>query len=160
MNTDALPEHPTHPDAYERLHSGYWANVLEEEDAGWTRVHLETRAPLLDLRLLKFLLRLPPVPWCVHKEIMRQSMRELLPVEILRRPKTPLMLDLLEAVQKQSGWRPEIEKKPPQTMAEFVKWSSWLATLENPKGLLTWENLYPLFLSRWLKGIENEGGIQ
>ena len=37
--------HPTHPDAYERLHSGYWASVLEEEDTGWTRVHLETRAP-------------------------------------------------------------------------------------------------------------------
>jgi len=159
-NVDGLPEHPTHPNAYERLHSGYWASVLEEEDTGWTRVHLEARAPLLDLRLLKFLLRLPPVPWCMHKEMMRQAMHDLLPVEILRRPKTPLVQDLLEAVQRKSGWRPEIEKKPPQKMAEFVKWSSWLATLENSKGLLTWEELYPLYLSRWLKGIENEGGIQ
>ncbi len=159
-SADPLPVHPTHPDAYERLHSGYWASVLEEEDTGWTRVHLETRAPLLDLRLLKFLFSLPPVPWCVRKEMMRQAMRDRLPVRILRRPKTPLLQDLLEAVQQKAGWRPTLEKKPPQKMAEFVKWSSWLATLENSKGLFMWENSYPLCLSRWLKGIENESGIQ
>ena len=159
-SADSLPAHPTHPDAYERLHSGYWASVLEEEDTGWTRVYLETRAPLLDLRFLKFLLRLPPVPWCVHKEMMRQAMRGLLPVEILQRPKTPLVQDLLEAIQQKSGWRLEIEKKPPQRLAEFVKWTSWLATLENSKGLLTWRNLYPLYLSRWLKAIENDCGIE
>ena len=47
---------PTHPLAYKSLHSGLWASILETEDAGWNRVPLETRAPLLDLRILTFLL--------------------------------------------------------------------------------------------------------
>jgi asparagine synthase (glutamine-hydrolysing) len=149
-----------HPQAYRGLHSGYWAAVLEEEDAGWNRINLETRAPFLDLRLLMFLLRLPPVPWCMHKELTRQAMRGQLPVEILKRPKTPLVRDLLEACQQRAGWRPEIGRNPPKMMENFVIWNSWLATLEKPKGLLSWENLYPLSLAKWLKVIENGKGIQ
>lgn len=83
-------EHPIHPSAYEALHSGYWAAVLETEDAGWTHVSLEARAPLLDLRLRRFLLRLPPVPWCADKELCRRAMKEMLPGVVVERPKTPL----------------------------------------------------------------------
>ena len=82
----SLPVHPVHPAAYRSLHSGYWSTVLEAEDTGWTRIHLETRAPFLDLRLLRFLLRVPPVPWCMHKELTRRAMRTSLPVEILKTP--------------------------------------------------------------------------
>ena len=157
---DSLPIHPVHPYAYQGLHSGYWASVLDEEDAGWTGIQLETRAPFLDLRLLKFLFRLPPVPWCMRKELTRQAMRGLLPAEIVRRPKTPLLESPLEACQQKNGWRPEVEKDPPKIMAEFVKWKSWIATLESSKGLLSWELLYPLSLARWVKAIENGAGIQ
>lgn len=157
---ESLPEHPLHPQAYRGLHSGFWGGVLEEEDAGWTRVLLETRAPFLDVRLLKFLLRLPPVPWCIHKELTRQAMRPLLPVEILTRPKTPLVEDPLQVCQQKAAWTPAIPKIPPKEVSVFVEWNPWLATLENSKGLLTWENLYPLALAYWFKAIENSGGIQ
>jgi hypothetical protein len=68
-------------------------SLLEILDAGTTRVPLERRHPLLDLRLVKFLLSLSPVPWCVDKHIFRASMHGKLPREVLRRPKTPLASD-------------------------------------------------------------------
>ena len=157
---ESLPAHPTHPWAYRSLHSGYWPSVLEDEDAGCTRILLETRAPFLDVRLLRFLLRLPPVPWCMDKELTRRSMRGSLPVEILRRHKTPLLRDPLNACQEEAGWRPELVKKPPKSIHEFVKWNSWLATLSKPTGSFTWENSYPLSFALWLKAIENKKGIQ
>jgi asparagine synthase (glutamine-hydrolysing) len=155
-----LEEHPLHPAAYRALHAGYWASVHESEDAGCTGVNLESRAPLLDLRMLRFLLRLPPVPWCVNKELCRRAMKGGLPDRVLARAKTPLLEDPLEVCWKSHGWRPSPEKNPPKMMREFVKWESWLATLEGPKGYFTYEYLYPLSFSHWLKVIENEGGIQ
>ena len=155
-----MEEHPLHPNAYRALHSGYWASVHEDEDAGFTEVTLESRAPLLDLRILRFLLRLPPVPWCINKNLTRRAMKGGLPDRVLVRPKAPLLEDPLEACWQKSGWRPNHEKNPPQMVHEFVKWESWLATLENPKGYFAYEYFYPLSFSRWLKVIEKERGIQ
>jgi asparagine synthase (glutamine-hydrolysing) len=152
--------HPLHPDAYRALHSGYWASVHENEDAGSTGVLLETRAPLLDLRILRFLLRLPPVPWCVNKELTRQVMKGRLPDRVLVRPKAPLPEDPLEVCWRREGWRPHPDKNPPEAIHEFVKWEHWLATLESVKGYFSYEYLYPLSLSLWLKAIEKKGGIQ
>jgi asparagine synthase (glutamine-hydrolysing) len=109
---ESLPVHPVHPAAYRSLHSGYWPAVLEEEDATWTGILLETRAPFLDLRLLRFLLRLPPVPWCMNKELTRRGMKGFLPVEILKRRKTPLPQDVLTAYQAKAKWCPKIPQNP------------------------------------------------
>lgn len=155
-----LEEHPLHPAAYRALHGGYWASVHETEDAGCTGVLLETRAPLLDLRILRFLLRVPPVPWCMNKELCRRAMEGSLPGQVLVRPKAPLMEDPLELCWRRDEWRPNPEKKPPKMIHEFVKWNSWLATLEGAKGYFPYEYLYPLSFSLWLKAIEMDGGIQ
>jgi asparagine synthase (glutamine-hydrolysing) len=151
-----VQEHPVHPGAYSALQSAYWSNLLEDEDAGWTGVALESRAPLLDFRVLRFLFRLPPVPWCVHKELVRKALTSHLSEAILQRPKTVLARDPLEAVQAIRGWRPEYPDKPSPHIQSFVNWSSWHKTLNGPKGLVSWDNLYPLALDYWLKDIENE----
>jgi asparagine synthase (glutamine-hydrolysing) len=156
LNRPAPHEHPIHPGAYTALQSNYWSGFLETEDAGWTGVALETRAPLLDSRLLRFLLRLPPVPWCVDKELVRKVMQHYLPKAIVRRPKTTLVRDPVEAAQTDRGWRPEYQKSPSAQVRSFVNWSSWYETLNPAKGLLSWDNLRPLSLEYWLKGIENE----
>ncbi|HXC49232.1 MAG TPA: asparagine synthase-related protein [Candidatus Sulfotelmatobacter sp.] len=155
-----IEEHPLHPDAYRGLHSGYWASVHETEDAGFTGVTLETRAPLLDLRVLRFLLRLPPVPWCVNKELARRAMKGGLPDKILARAKTPLLEDPIQVCWKRCGWRPSPGKNPPKMIHEFVEWDRWLATLENSKGYFQYEYLFPLSFSLWLKAIEKEGWIK
>jgi asparagine synthase (glutamine-hydrolysing) len=156
LNRPELHEHPIHWDAYAALQSGYWSRLLENEDAGWTRVALETRAPLLDLRLLCFLLRLPPVPWCIDKELVRRVLRDYLPKTIAQRPKTTLVRDPLEAAQKDRGWRPVHLRNPSVQVQAFVNWSSWNETLMSAKGLLSWDNLRPLSLEYWFKDIENE----
>lgn len=143
-------EHPVHPGAYRSLHAGNWSRVLETEDAGWNGVNLETRAPLLDLRVLRYLFRLPPVPWCVDKELCRRAMRDLLPGTVVKRAKTPFPQDTLETLQRQ-GWRPSLATVGTEELKRFVKWEKWCETLRDPKGSLTWMNLRPLSLLKWLE---------
>ncbi len=83
------PAHPFRPDSYSSLISPFVSSVFENYDAGYTRLPLETRHPLFDLRIQRFFLRLPMLPWCADKELLRVAMEGRLPSEILRRPKTP-----------------------------------------------------------------------
>ncbi len=153
-------EHPFHPEAYATLHDGYWSEVLEVEDAGWNRVKLETRAPLLDLRVLTFLLSLPPVPWCLNKELGRRAMSVALPAILLERPKTPLVRDPLEICAEQRDWMERLPKEAPAGVKEFVKWDKWCETLYHSKGSLSWMILRPASLFHWLKAVENRRRIQ
>jgi hypothetical protein len=59
---------------------------------------LEFRHPLMDLRLVEFCLTLPLQPWVMKKHILRECMKGLLPVEVLKRPKTPVV-DNLQSLQ-------------------------------------------------------------
>lgn len=56
-------------------------------DSGSTRVPIEPRSPFADLRLVHYLLAIPPLPWRVHKELLRRAMRGLLPEAVCSRPK-------------------------------------------------------------------------
>ena len=81
--------------AREFLSTPVWRSVLDPADPGMSGVLLEQRHPLIDLRLVRFALSLPPIPWCVEKELFRVAMRGDLPDAVLRRPKTPFAGDLL-----------------------------------------------------------------
>ncbi|HEX4915221.1 MAG TPA: asparagine synthase-related protein, partial [Vicinamibacterales bacterium] len=89
--------HPLRPEASRRLSSPFVHSFLEGHDSGITRVALEHRWPFLDVRLVGFLLAIPPVPWCVDKLVVRVAMSDSLPEVLLRRPKTPLPADPLRA---------------------------------------------------------------
>jgi asparagine synthase (glutamine-hydrolysing) len=148
-------EHPLHPEAYWSLHNGFWSAVLESEDPGWTQINLETRAALLDLRFLRFFLRLPPVPWCVKKELCRQAMKDLLPQTILERPKTPLLKHPVEAIDGEGEWLKDIPQVNPGQIESFVNWPKWCETFYQSKGSLRWTILRPASLFHWLKAVEN-----
>lgn len=152
INRDAQPawEHPTHPLAYRRLHSGYWSYIYETEDSGWTRVPLELRAPLLDLRVLQYLLRLPPVPWCVEKKLCRLAMQGLLPEKILKRPKTPVPGDMLGAYEEKL-WRPSLPADAPAALKTFVNWAKWCETFQRAQGFHSWLDFRPLSLLKWFE---------
>ena len=67
----------------------YVAQLFDVFDAGWTGVPVEFRHPLMDVRLVTFLLNLPAVPWCVQKELFRQlRLKSRVPPAVYRRPKT------------------------------------------------------------------------
>ncbi len=148
-------EHPLHPEGYRSLHDDFWGSTLERHDTGWNRVRLESRAPLLDLRILTFLLRLPPVPWCMHKELARQAMRNLLPEPVLQRPKTPLLFNELEVCGDDGQWFSRLSSVGPGRAGSFVNWQKWCETSSLPKGSLNWMNLRPACLFFWLKAVES-----
>jgi len=67
-----------------------WTVLFEQADPAVTGLPLELRHPYFDLRLLKFLLRLPELPWCMDKTLLRLALRGVLPEAVRTRPKAPL----------------------------------------------------------------------
>ncbi len=147
--------HLLHPIAHAGLSSKYWSRLLECEDAGWTGVPIELRAPLLDQRLLRFLLRVPAVPWCMEKELLREAMRGTLPEEVRVRPKTPLLGDFLKHFTEAKKWSPLPLSEPAAELREFVDWERLGATLATATGSTLWAALRPVSLCYWLRGTIN-----
>ena len=152
--------HPLYPLGYRGLTGHYWSGVFEAQDAAATGVPAESRAPLLDQRLLRYLLRVPPIPWCAHKDLLRQTMRGLLPEKIRLRPKTPLLGDPLAIHVERGNWSPASPVAPAAEIREFVNWEQFCATLQNVSGSTLWTHLRGLSFNYWLKGIEKTEWIR
>jgi len=152
-------EHPLHPAGYASLTSAFWPSVYETEDAGWTGVPVEARPPLLDQRLLRFLLRLPPVPWCMHKRLLREAMAGVLPDSVRLRRKTPLAGDPLLLHAERSGWQPTLSSGACHHLAQFIDLNSFTATSHPDRCLSLWNEIRPIALDIWLKSVENERRI-
>jgi asparagine synthase (glutamine-hydrolysing) len=153
------PVHPLHPIAFAGLFSGFWSGAFEGEDAGWTGVPVELRAPLLDQRLLRFLLRVPPVPWCMEKALLREAMRGTLPEEVRTRPKTPLLGDPIKHFIENKRWSPMPLPEPAAELRRFVDWERLGTTLASAAGSTLRVGLRPISLRYWLKGVVNDEGI-
>ncbi len=78
------------PTAYRQLSITLWPTVFETYDCAQLGGAYEVRHPFFDLRLARFLLALPPLPWCVDKSLLREAMKGYLPPEVRLRPKAPL----------------------------------------------------------------------
>ncbi len=69
-------------------------------DAEGTQAPVEVRFPFMDLRLLRFFLMVPPIPWAHSKYLLRRAMKGKLPTAVLRRPKettfTSLIMEQIE----------------------------------------------------------------
>lgn len=85
--------HPIRPVGDRSFRDPGWQDLFEGFDAAVTGVTIEVRYPYLDLRLLRFLLAVPALPWCRTKYLVRQALQGLLPAPVLSRPKTPLHED-------------------------------------------------------------------
>ncbi len=143
--------HPLHPLAFASLSGKFWSSIFESEDAGWTGVAVDLRAPLLDRRLLRFLLRVPPVPWCMKKELLREAMRGLLPDAVRARPKTPFLGDLIKHSIESQKWKPVPLPEPTGDLRQFVDWERLGTTLATAAGSTLWVGLRPVSLCYWLK---------
>ncbi|MEA5420047.1 asparagine synthase-related protein [Spirulina sp. CCNP1310] len=85
--------HPYRHRAYRSLLQPLWRLNFETSDPGYHGFPLEIPFPFLDLRLLDFLLAVPPLPWFVDKTLIRATLRQRypqIPPTITERPKTPL----------------------------------------------------------------------
>ncbi|MDP2331897.1 MAG: asparagine synthase-related protein [Reyranella sp.] len=84
------PRHPWHPQAVASFNDPIWSAVFADLDHEETLAPLVWRHPFLDLRVLEFMLSMPPVPWAREKLLLRQAMRGRLPDQVLDRRKSPL----------------------------------------------------------------------
>lgn len=86
----ARPPHPVVPKAHASLLLPEWSHMFELENAGVTRAPVEVLYPFLDLRIVNYVLALPPFPWAFQKTLLRRAMLGRLPEKIRLRRKTPL----------------------------------------------------------------------
>jgi asparagine synthase (glutamine-hydrolysing) len=144
------PAHPLRPYAHAML-SGLErrSNFFERFDAGFTRLHLEFRHPFLDLRVVDFCLALPPIPWCVHKRILRESLAGVIPEEVRRRPKSYLGQPGLALLGREDArWVDDFVAT--RALERYIERKRiprvWGATDES-----AWPALRPLTLNFWLQ---------
>lgn len=112
----ASPAHPIHPEAHASLALPHWAHLFENENPGVTQCAVEVRHPFIDLRLVEYLLALPPFPWFFEKALLREAMVGRLPERVRRRPKTPLGVDPVA----------ELLKPPEPRSLDGVQWDDEL----------------------------------
>src|SRR5579883_476036 len=94
-NSANLAVHPIRPTAYASFQNPLWQRLFEHLDASSIGGTFEVRYPFLDLRMLRFFLAVPALPWCRSKYLIREAMRGYLPNAILRRKKATTRLGSL-----------------------------------------------------------------
>jgi len=149
-------DHPLRSEAYRLLATAPWSWYCESSDPGVTRIPAEVRYPFLDVRLVRYLLSIPPIPWCIDKQILRIAMRDVLPDSVRLRAKAALASDPLVAHLRQEpdgGW---LDRFDP--VAELDRWVERAAVPPLAGGRdahESWLNVRPLCLNYWLR--RNEG---
>ncbi|HYH82834.1 MAG TPA: asparagine synthase-related protein [Longimicrobium sp.] len=155
------PAGATRPEARAALAEPLWPHLFATLDPGATGIPLEVRHPFFDVRLVRFLLSIPPAQWYNDKGILRIGMKGRLPPAVLRRPKSPLSQDPVEVRRRAHGddWLggrtlgPEVD--PWVDRARVPAVAGGLAPGE---GAPLWLDLRPMSLSVWLRGQTGGGG--
>jgi len=151
----SVPIHPIRPQAYAALVQPLWARIFENSDPGVTRYPVEARHPFLDLRLVSFLLAIPPMPWCVDKELLRVAMANILPEGVRLRRKVPLAGEpLVELLWKPEGqWVDLFEPIP--ALAKYVDRAAIPRLAGETDGDQAQLLIRPLSLNFWLQSRVN-----
>ena len=147
----AFRPHPILPKGHVSLSLPHWSAMLEQGNPGLTRCPVEVRYPFLDLRIVNFLLALPPFPLFFKKTLLREAVAGRLPESVRTRPKTPLAGDplLVQLRRCQSGSMDQIEWN--EEMDFYVNRSA-LRTFPgdtNPEQVQA--SVRPLCLNFWLR---------
>ena len=150
INRTKAATHPFKPKVYETLQAPFWPYEFESADPGVTQIPVEMRSPLFDLRLVRLLLPLPPVPWCVDKKLLRVAMRGILPEQVRLRRKTPLPNDLTAKLLKCPEGNRLNQSEPVPDLARYALRGEVRGTDAAGDYWKTWVNLRPLSLNNWL----------
>jgi asparagine synthase (glutamine-hydrolysing) len=147
----ATPAHPIVPAAHASLTGPQWSHSHELQDPGVTRSLTEVRHPYLDLRIVDYVLALPPFPWAFQKTLPRAAAAGRIPESVRMRPKTLLAGDPLA----------ETLKRPESAWVNRARWSEQIRAYVNPStmqelnGRANFEDtlsaIRPLCLNFWLQ---------
>ena len=154
-------DHPIRPRACASLKLANWRQIFERSDAGISRFPVEVRHPYMDVRMVRYILAVPPIPWCANKHLLRESMRDVLPEAIRRRPKTPLAGDpVSEHLKRSPEWWRQQRGFAPEIAEYVVEDVFWRSVYDGCDKVGTfWANLRPLALNYWLRNnLQKEKG--
>lgn len=147
----ALRPHPVHPKAHVSLSLPQWAWMFEQEAPGLTHHPVEVRYPFLDLRIVNFLLALPPFPLFFEKKLLREAMAGRLPEHVRTRRKSPLAGNPLVAHlrRRQTHWTDQ--RTWSEEIGSYINKSALpvFGSDMNPAKLET--DIRPLCLNFWLQ---------
>jgi asparagine synthase (glutamine-hydrolysing) len=146
---------PARAPAYRMLQLPGLQHGVEAYDPGCTRLPVEVRHVLLDVRLITFLLAVPPLPWCFKKWLPRTALRGVLPEAVRRRPKSPMADDPVAVLFRQEGPRLVSRFEPTPQLRAYVDVPQWqrvaaAATISDGH----WRHLYPLCLNHWFLSLQ------
>jgi asparagine synthase (glutamine-hydrolysing) len=149
-------EHPLLRRGYLSLALPHWTRLFELTDAGVTRCPVEVLYPFLDLRIVNYLLALPPFPWFFEKRLLRAAMDGRLPKEILSRPKEAMSNDPLLALLKHPPKGDRWENKVPWTeqASRFVNRALLVLPSGNEDSERARTDLRPYCLNFWLHSLQ------
>lgn len=146
--------HPWRNEAYQALISPFWQALFERYDAGMTGYGLEVGHPFFDTRLVGYALRLPSVPWCVQKRMLRLAMQSRLPEAIYRRPKTPLGIDPVRTRMRLEPENPSLTASLAAPAAEYVDLETYQDVLTGYRAngaYASYRNMAPIGLAYWMQ---------
>lgn len=137
------------------ISSPYWPILFQGSDPGVTRFPIENRHPFFDLRVVKYMLRVPALPWYLQKLLMRKAMQGLLPEAILARPKAFASThpnDLALSQKDRKWWIDWLDEVP--EVARFIDVGRFMEAVDarDKRGTHDIESLTTvLSLARWLR---------
>ncbi|HEU4558090.1 MAG TPA: asparagine synthase-related protein, partial [Longimicrobium sp.] len=142
------------PEAVARTLDPGWLPILGRYDPSRSGYAAEVRHPLLDLRLIGFLLSVPPAQWYNDKALLRLWMRGRLPRAVVWRPKTPLPDDPVDARLRAlgDGWLGG--RRLGSAVARWVdpaRVPAWAGGGAGFPKRDAWLHVRPLALSLWLE---------
>lgn len=160
-HTTPAPLHPLRSEAHRGLAHPIWQMFLASCDAGVTGFPLEARFPYLDLRVVEYLLSLPPLPWCVGKELLRVAMHGTLPEPVRRRPKTSLAGHPYHERLRHPGAQWVDDFQPVPALAHYVDrravppLAGGVCNVQE-----SWVHLRPLSLNYWLQHVQEAAAVR
>ncbi len=143
--------HPILPKGHASLSLPQWPHMFENSSPGVTRCPVEVRYPFLDLRIVEYLLALPPYPWFFEKMLLREAMIGRLPEEVRVRGKKPFGNDPLIAKLRQPGARGMNPIAWDNEMETFVRRSVLQANAENSGSVNASTHTRSACLNFWLQ---------
>jgi asparagine synthase (glutamine-hydrolysing) len=152
MRRPSLPADAARPHTYRSLTNAIWPSLLHSYDQDAHASPVEFRHPFLDVRILHYLLAIPPIPWSIDKELLRRAMRGALPDRICRRPKTYLAGDPIQVLLRQSPALVTV-RAGEALLDRFVNREALPAVGWAEDGDQLWTNLRPVTLQRWLESL-------
>jgi asparagine synthase (glutamine-hydrolysing) len=125
--------------------------MFEQENAGVMHHAVEIRYPFLDLRIVEYLLGLPPFPWFFQKMLLRESMAGRLPERVRTRRKTPMQGDPIAAQFRKTGGELPKQMRWDTNVDQYINRSEMVVPHGNMDTEQLSSALRPYCLNYWLK---------